>query len=206
MKRIVCIGDSLTYGYGAFAADAWPYIASRRLGIDCINKGENGETTAGMLARFQKDVLELSPDGVVIMGGSNDILQGVSLDNIMAHIAQMAERAEAAGIRVLIGIPMNIDTELIEEFWPCAAGVSETEALFREYRERLIEYCTARHIIYIDFQAEYPGKMKQAEQGRWFVDGLHPTPEGNHMMAGIFCERLKGGRHNEVRRYYREET
>ena len=43
-----------------------------------IDKGVSGETTQQMLGRYQKDVLDQNPQVVVIMGGTNDLAQGVS--------------------------------------------------------------------------------------------------------------------------------
>ena len=54
---LVCLGDSIVYGYGVSGRYAWPYLASQALGIHILNKGENGDTADGMNVRFMEDVV-----------------------------------------------------------------------------------------------------------------------------------------------------
>lgn len=67
-----------------------------------IDKGISGQNTTQMRARFNKDVIALNPQVFVVMGGTNDIAQGVSEDDIYANIAFMASEARAAGMQVVI--------------------------------------------------------------------------------------------------------
>ena len=67
-----------------------------------IDKGISGQNTTQMKARFKKDVLDLNPVAVVLMGGTNDIAQAVSSDTIFGNISEMAASAKAAGIKVVI--------------------------------------------------------------------------------------------------------
>ena len=53
-----------------------------------------GQVTIQMIARFRKDVLEMNPKVVVIMGGTNDIAENegyTELDDIAGNIMNMAE-------------------------------------------------------------------------------------------------------------------
>lgn len=188
MKRIVCIGDSLTYGYGVEREAAWPAIASKKMNVEIINKGENGDYTAGMSARFRSDVLELEPDVVVITGGSNDILESVPINDIIANMQEMSERALAAEIQVVVGIPMYIDVKtMVEEGIP-AAIVRRCVDTFLNYRMELLKYCKEMNISWIDFQMEYPKRMELLEDDEPFIDGVHPTEKGYRVMAEIFCD------------------
>jgi hypothetical protein len=78
-----------------------------------INKGVPGNTTAQMLARFQTDVIELHPDVVHILGGANDVKDGVfnpetECGPICGNLEQMSAMAQAAGIKVVVGTPLDI--------------------------------------------------------------------------------------------------
>ncbi|MCG8484577.1 MAG: GDSL-type esterase/lipase family protein [Clostridia bacterium] len=79
--KIVCIGDSLTSGYGVKKSEAWTSIVEEKYGIEMINKGISGDTTTGMLARFYKDVVEHKPMYVMLMGGINDLEMGRTLEH-----------------------------------------------------------------------------------------------------------------------------
>src|SRR4030095_17062915 len=91
--RVVCLGDSLTAGYGLPAADeAYPALLEKKLhdaGLDfeVINAGVSGDTSAGGLRRLdwslQGDVRVL----LVALGG-NDALRGLAAT---ARQAQLLE-------------------------------------------------------------------------------------------------------------------
>ena len=67
-----------------------------------IDKGISGQNTTQMRDRFEKDVLALNPRVFVLMGGTNDIAQGVSNDDIFDNIAYMAAQAKSHGIQVVL--------------------------------------------------------------------------------------------------------
>ena len=188
---LVCLGDSIVYGYGVDFRNAWPYIASERLGIHILNKGENGDTSAGMNARFSQDVLWEHPKEVFIMAGANDILMGTSLTRTCANMDMMVEKALAAGIVPMIGIPIQIEGAMLKQCWYSFFSIEETMALFSKYREWLIHYCQQKNISYVDFQKKYPEYLKQKGVVRGYQDGVHPTREGYETLADIFCDVYK---------------
>src|SRR5687768_2360994 len=85
-RRVVFFGDSITdnwskTGYGGFFPGK-PYV----------NRGIGGQTTSQMLLRFRPDVIELRPDVVVILAGTNDIAGNagpVTLDTVQDNLASM---------------------------------------------------------------------------------------------------------------------
>lgn len=52
--KIVCIGDSITFGYEIKEAQKRTALLSEALGLEIVNCGVNGDTTADMLSRFDK--------------------------------------------------------------------------------------------------------------------------------------------------------
>lgn len=191
MKKIVCIGDSLTYGFGAYDEDAWPYVVSKKLGIECINRGINGECTSGMAARFRRDVWMASPDAVVILGGSNDILNGWLLERTMSFVQEMIDMAREASLQTIIGIPMCIDIETLrDEGFPEPMAMRYVQK-FGDYRTKLLAVCQQENIPYVDFYDLYPKYMSMEGHKEWYIDGVHPTRAGYHMMAEIMCETLR---------------
>ena len=80
MRKLICLGDSLTFGLRVPHSQAWPRLVSRETGLEVQNLGISGDTTGGMLARLQNLVGTVSHSGtaesmpvLLIMGGSNDI-------------------------------------------------------------------------------------------------------------------------------------
>jgi len=72
---LVCLGDSLTAGYGTAepSEESYPAYLQKKPGINTvINAGVTGDTTAGALSRVDSDVLFYNPDIVIILLGAND--------------------------------------------------------------------------------------------------------------------------------------
>lgn len=95
-KHLVLIGAS-------YAAE---WEQPRLPGYTVTNKGIDGQESSDLRARFEKDVLALKPDTVMIWGHYNDIVRA-SADKMAAARQQaqdnyraMAEQARAAGIEV----------------------------------------------------------------------------------------------------------
>lgn len=72
--RIVCIGDSIVYGYEVEGTLTWIGRLRREEEINLLNVGLNGDTTEGMFDRFKEHVVDIQAKAVVILGGGNDII------------------------------------------------------------------------------------------------------------------------------------
>ena len=109
--KIVAIGSSSTYGAGASSAPAsYPSrleaeLKARLPGlpITVLNKGIGGEEAAQMVARFDADVLDESPDLVVWQVGSNSVLLNHPAPGTIIH--QGVERLKASGTEVVLMNP-----------------------------------------------------------------------------------------------------
>ena len=96
--RVVFIGDLITEGWGRFNPTFLDNVTR-------INLGISGQTTTQMLLRFRQDVLNLSPEVVVILAGTNDLAGNTgetTLTEITDNIASMADLATAHGSKVIL--------------------------------------------------------------------------------------------------------
>ena len=76
---IIGFGDSLTYGYGVDIntsyidrLDKYMPLYYPSISWNIVKKGVNGDNTKGALKRLKKDVLDLNPNIVIILFGTND--------------------------------------------------------------------------------------------------------------------------------------
>jgi lysophospholipase L1-like esterase len=101
--RVLALGDSLTFGYGASPDASWPVRLGELTGWHVENAGVNGDTSEGALQRLPGLLGAASYDAVLIGIGGNDMLRGVSpaatRDNLAALIAQA--RAHTPHVAVL---------------------------------------------------------------------------------------------------------
>ncbi|PKL13952.1 MAG: hypothetical protein CVV50_02945, partial [Spirochaetae bacterium HGW-Spirochaetae-6] len=83
MRKIVALGDSLTWGFPYGPDASWVHLLSRAYpDITWINQGINGDTFAGLLWRIQRDVLLEKPDICLVEAGVNDAFTLFSMDEI----------------------------------------------------------------------------------------------------------------------------
>ena len=90
--KILCFGDSNTYGYdprsyfgGQYPAQSrWVDLLAQKLGCTAVNAGENGREIPrreGELQRFDRLLSRQQPlDLLLVMLGGNDLLQGNSVE------------------------------------------------------------------------------------------------------------------------------
>ena len=102
-EKIVCFGDSLTYGTGASSGKDYPSQFSKMISRPVINAGRPGDTTASALQRFEKDVLSYSPDIVLITLGGNDLKNGIAADTAFENLKMIVNLTHNQGARVIIG-------------------------------------------------------------------------------------------------------
>jgi len=100
--KIICFGDSITFGYGAQTQESYPVVLSKMIQIPVINAGIDGDTTTEALRRFDSDVLERDPLLVIIEFGGNDFLRKIPKTVTVNNTKEMVERAQAKGAMVAI--------------------------------------------------------------------------------------------------------
>ena len=97
-KKIVCIGNSIVNGFPLRRSQCFTSLLREATGWEIINKGNNGETTAQILARFERDVISHHPDIVVILTGTNDfIFQDATPEEAFQNLIHMANTAALRG-------------------------------------------------------------------------------------------------------------
>ena len=182
-QKIVCMGDSLSEGYGIRQGCCWPSILHHILPHVFINSGISGDTTAGMLARFHEMVISHKPEYVIIMGGTNDISFNVPYNQIIGNIVAMTRLARHHNIQSIIGLlpPFFIPKEY------------EDDSLFVDMPvlyKRLIEYQVTLHkFIIVDEQLAIDFS-KNMYPDLYLNDGLHPNEKGHKVMAENAKEQL----------------
>ena len=186
IKKLLCLGDSLTYGYGVKRADCWVTLTAKKTGIELVNCGISGDTSCGMLARFQTLAAEHSPDALFVMGGSNDIIYSKTDSIARSCIAAIVQQAQAMGIKPILGIPPRMLYENISDNWSAIADFKELRGIFDEYSRWLRQFAEVFAIPTVDFSEIF---YTDSERGL-SPDGLHPDKEGHIRMAELLIKKL----------------
>lgn len=181
--KILCFGDSNTYGYDPRACfggryppeDRWVDILAAESGWEVINCGENGREIPRYFYGAEQLLARQQPDVLAVMLGTNDLLQGAS-------VSQVRSRMEA----FLRYIQRTCQTILLIAPPPMKLGAWVPE-------ENLV---TASMEL-----ADAHGSLAQelgiafADAGKWNVeltfDGVHFSGAGNRNFAEGMLAKLR---------------
>jgi acyl-CoA thioesterase-1 len=178
--RVVFLGDSITEAWGMKATATSPGRGEFFPGKPYVNRGISGQTTPQMLVRFRQDVIELKPQVVVLLAGTNDIAENtgkMTLREIEKNIESLSELARANGIRpVLCSVLPASDFHWHKGLEP-APKIKALNALIKEYAAK-------NDLVYVD----YYSPMANSEGGlkpELSPDGVHPNKAGYEIMAPL---------------------
>ncbi|WP_096697890.1 GDSL-type esterase/lipase family protein [Polaromonas sp. AER18D-145] len=102
---LLCLGDSLTFGYGAPAGTAYPPLLEQLTGRVAQNAGVNGDTAEGALARLPALLQANTPGLVLVSIGGNDFLRRLPPERTRAALTSIVQTAAASAQVVLIAQP-----------------------------------------------------------------------------------------------------
>lgn len=182
--RIICIGDSLVYGFDVEGSLTWIGILRREERINLLNAGINGDTTENMFERFFEHVVQLEAKAVVILGGGNDVFGTTPLEYVTSNYAMMVQMAMNYGIVPIVATPTEPDHKKVPKEWKQFIDYDESCRKIQEYNRWLREFAKVNQLPLIDFDKEMHSRLK-AGYGRFFIDGAHPNPAGHRMMAAV---------------------
>lgn len=96
-QQRTCIGD------GQKNIGGWQPALSLALGVDVFNYGNSGEITSTMLSRLSSHMASTPSKYVLILGGTNDVILGVSQATTLSNLSDMIELVRDAGREPIIG-------------------------------------------------------------------------------------------------------
>jgi lysophospholipase L1-like esterase len=190
--KIVCLGDSLTYGYEVRRSRVWPTLTAKKSGAMVLNRGISGITTTGMLGNFHRDVIAEGAELVLLMGGANDILFNLDAEGAEKNLDIMAQRALAAGIRTFIGIPSPLCPPIRED-WLAMADFAAALPVYERYLKRLYAFVRERGYACVDFCGAIRDKAEKngIPLRSLLTDGVHLNEQGHQVFADCFLQTLQ---------------
>ena len=181
-RGIVCLGDSITYGYPYGPEFSWVKLLADKLGVEMLNKGVNGDTLTQMASRFQREVVENKPALVIILGGTNDAFMGVDLPIVKSAISYMVEQSFIAGIYPLLGLPLAVSGEgILSDISP--EEIQAVGLTLEVIRDWIKEYAAKQCLTILDFFSPLLIASKSIGDPQYFVDGYHPNQAGYRQLS-----------------------
>lgn len=178
-QKVAFMGDSITQfgwdrpgGYVHIVADA---LESAGVKISVVPAGISGNTSRNMLDRVERSVISQKPDWMTLSCGVNDVwhkdASHVDLEPYKTNITAIVDKAQAAGIKVMI-----LTATVIQE------KDNPDNQNLAAYNDFLRQLAKERNLPLADLNAMCWKALKDTDT-HLTVDGVHMNPEGNMLMA-----------------------
>ena len=176
--KVVCFGDSNTFGYdprsrfgGRYDAESrWTDILAAETGWTVCNMGQNGREIPFAAPDFPADT-----DLLIVMLGTNDLLQGRSPEQAAGKLEQFLSGLSLDQNKILLIAPLSMT---LGEWVPSQQLLDDSHTFAK--------CCRAL--------AKQMG-IRFADAGKWNVplayDGIHFTAQGHKAFAARLLEELK---------------
>lgn len=195
--KLYCLGDSLTFGFGMSRNVRWTTLVEQETGWQVVNRGINGDTTGGMLARLGPEVLDhiglertqRLESRILLMGGSNDVFFSGTDAQARANMAAMCQRLMGEGLEPFVGISLPVDWTQAPKPWAQVVDFEQSARRMRDYCAWLKQFCRVFGLNVVDFAQDFitpDGEIKH----ELFWDGLHPNAQGHRLMADRMKQAL----------------
>ncbi len=180
IKNILFFGTSLTAGLGLDPSEAYPALIQNRidslkLPYNVINAGLSGETSAAGKGRI--DWLLKQPVHIFVLElGANDGLRGIQVTETTKNLQFIIDKVKAKYPEVkfvLAGmqVPPNMGNPYASDFKNMFPALAEKN-----------------NMVLIPFLLDKVGGVPSLNQ----PDGIHPTAEGDKILADNVWEKLEG--------------
>ena len=179
--KLLCIGDSNTYGYDprSYFGSSYPDAicwTNRLSAEEVINCGINGLPVPTDSGPWLNLIDEKQPDLVIVMLGTNDLLEGCSAEIVSARMENFLKELLETGKPILLIAPPSLKPGAWVEDESQITESHKLGALYRDICERL--------------------DMDFADAGDWNVelafDGVHFTEYGHEAFAKGLQNHLNG--------------
>ena len=191
-EKIAFLGDSITQ----LGKNKAPYMGYLHLVIDGLNRsgikasmvpaGISGHKSTQMLARVDKDVIKKKPQWMLLSCGVNDVWhgkRGVALPDYKKNITEIVDKAQKAGIKVVI-----MTSSMIRE----DAG-NNLNTTLKAYNDFLRTLAKEKKCLLADINAKMQEEVSSKELScikgnKLTYDGVHMNGRGHMMMASVILE------------------
>ncbi|MDR2028149.1 MAG: GDSL-type esterase/lipase family protein [Treponema sp.] len=187
---LVCLGNSLTAGYGAATpgkddkSKSYPAYLQKKVNIPVINAGVSGDTSAQGLARVESEVLANDPRIVIIELGANDVFQGIPITTTKENLQSIIDKVDNGNRKIYIA---KFYTEAVARAVLAGNGISNDAmqtAVIKQYDDMYNTLVASNNVVLIE-------NIWDGVWGIHMSDGFHPNAKGYEIMADNYFKALE---------------
>ena len=203
-NKLVMIGDSVTdagraqpVGEGLFEAHGkgyvnmvnsllWAVYPGHKLRV--ANLGSAGHTVRDLKGRWQRDVLDLKPDWLSIMIGTNDVWRQFDLPHQPEVHVGLAEYESTLDELVQKTLPEIQGLVLMTPFMMEPNSREPMRARMDKYGAVVKKLAKRHGTILVDTQAAFDVALKHIHPMALAWDRIHPNSSGHMILARAFLQ------------------
>ncbi len=194
IQKVMPLGDSLTDGYelpGGYRTNLWSRVTADNLTLDFVgsnssgpaelpdkdNEGHPGWRIDQIAASVNAWLSTYDPDDILLLIGTNDVLQNFDLPNAPARLGALIDQisAQLPQANIVVGSipPINIS--------PYGDWAQQYDAAIPAVINQRI--AQGEHVSFVDINPAI-------SLSDLYTDGIHMVESGNTKMAGVWYSRL----------------
>lgn len=202
-SRLLFQGDSITdMKWGRDQSDrnhylghSYVFLIAARLGVDMpearldiCNRGISGHAIANLRKRWQADAIDLKPDLLSILIGTNDAGSGVRADAFETDYRHILDASRKANpdLRLVLLDPFVLRTGPLKDEQAWISRRNATDKLGLLIRQIAKDY----QAVHIRTQEIFDAAAKAVTPEHWIWDGIHPLPQGHELIARHWLEQV----------------
>lgn len=204
--RLVMQGDSITdagrarpiaekngtYGNGYVQAVAGLLMAAYpELGIRVNNAGISGNNTRDLLGRWDEDTMDLNPDWVSIMIGTNDVWRQFDTPLASESHVMLEEYKENYKRLIELTLPHVKGLVLIAPYYMGQWEDDPFRKRILEYAETVKELARTYKLPFAETQSLFDGYFKYWHPHMMSWDLIHPNHTGSMLIAKAFLNAIE---------------
>lgn len=207
-SRLLFQGDSITdMKWGRNQADrnhylghSYVYLIAARLGVempemqlDVYNRGVSGNTVADLRKRWQQDGIDMKPDLLSILIGTNDVARSVQPDAFEADYRYILDDSRKANpdLRLVLLDPFVLHCGRFKEDAAWTARRSAIDTFGIVVAKLAKEYGA----VHVATQAIFDNAAAAISPEHWIWDDVHPLPQGHELIARYWLQDVSARWH-----------
>ena len=167
------------------------------------NRGISGNTLIDLQERWQKDVIDINPDVLSILIGTNDVSKCLDSGNTEINweewvdiYKQLIDQALAINpnLQIMLGAPFVVNTGNMKK----SDNFDLRQAMIKQCAASVKEIAQAYNAIFIPYDTLFSllhQNTLNSQETYWIWDGIHPTPAGHKHMADLWIKLFNQQQH-----------
>jgi len=171
-------------------------------GVNVINAGIGGNTSGDLLGRVHEDVVSQNPDLVILMVGTNDMVNSrkmVSYETFTNNLVDIVNSLKDAKINIVLLSPLPVDTIYLFQRHQRSSYVELPNNKLANTRNIIRQISEDNDLYFVDIFAEFVKRGLPEHNTDDIIrnvnncgvnDGVHPTEKGYELMAQLVFDYL----------------